>query len=133
MVLRVNDWPTTIRNNKHIVLLSGIVANKPNYETGSAMKLSFAKKSVDKKVETAKVWKLDADDDDEEINEDDLLDEEDKKKPDEASLRVCGTTGKRKACKDCSCGLAEELDGEKNGPAGVNTANTKSSCGSVRQ
>lgn len=39
---------------------------------------------------------------------------------------VCGTTGKRKACKDCSCGLAEELSGaQNNGPA------VKSSCGNV--
>lgn len=96
------------------------------------MKLSFAKTAEKKKAEAAKVWKLD-DDDDEEINEDDLLDEEDKKKPDEASLRVCGTTGKRKACKDCSCGLAEELDAEKNGKETVDTANAKSSCGSVRE
>ena len=28
-------------------------------------------------------------------------------------FRVCGTTGKRKACKDCSCGLREELDAGK--------------------
>ena len=42
---------------------------------------------------------------------------------------VCGTTGKRKACKDCSCGLAEELamEGEKT----VNTKVATSSCGSV--
>lgn len=106
-----------------------VIASKPNYETGSAMKLSFAKSATEKKAAAAKVWKLD-DDDEEEIDEDDLLDEEDKKKPDEASLRVCGTTGKRKACKDCSCGLAEELDAEKTGGA-VDTANAKSSCGSV--
>lgn len=42
---------------------------------------------------------------------------------------VCGTTGKRKACKDCSCGLAEELAAE-NKPK-VATENAKSSCGSV--
>lgn len=112
-------------------LLPELFASKPNYEIGSAVKLSFGK-SAQKQAETAKVWKLDADDDEEEINEDDLLDEEDKKKPDEASLRVCGTTGKRKACKDCSCGLAEELVAEKTGSAnGVDTANAKSSCGSV--
>ena len=43
---------------------------------------------------------------------------------------VCGTTGKRKACKDCSCGLAEELEAEKN-QGKVKTENAKSSCGSV--
>ena len=39
---------------------------------------------------------------------------------------VCGTTGKRKACKDCSCGLAEELaDGKE-----VTKKSVTSSCGS---
>lgn len=43
---------------------------------------------------------------------------------------VCGTTGKRKACKDCSCGLAEEL--EQEGMNGVQKEPLpKSSCGSV--
>ena len=41
-------------------------------------------------------------------------------------IQVCGTTRKRKACKDCSCGLAEELAGEKN----VAKAPLTSSCGS---
>lgn len=46
-------------------------------------------------------------------------------------ISVCGTTGKRKACKDCSCGLAEELQNEKVEKQ-KDTANAKSSCGSVR-
>jgi len=61
------------------------------------------------------------------IDEDSLLTEEDKQKPDPASLKVCGTTGKRKACKNCSCGLAEELASETR-PAGPPKG--KSSCGS---
>ena len=43
------------------------------------------------------------------------------------SSPVCGTTGKRKACKDCSCGLAEELDAGKP----PKTKSVTSSCGSV--
>lgn len=43
---------------------------------------------------------------------------------------VCGTTGKRKACKDCSCGLAEELSIESK--QNIQSTNTsKSSCGNV--
>ena len=63
----------------------------------------------------ANKWTLDDLDDDtvELIDEDTLLDEADLVKPDPQSLRVCGTTGKRKACKDCSCGLREELDAGK--------------------
>lgn len=44
---------------------------------------------------------------------------------------VCGTTGKRKACKDCSCGFAEELANGTKATAPA-SENAKSSCGSVR-
>lgn len=71
------------------------------------------------------------DDDDEMIDADELLDEEDKQKPTSESLRVCSTTGKRKACKDCSCGLAEELDAEAKGDSVDVNPTQKSSCGSV--
>lgn len=106
----------------------GTVGEKPNYEVGSKAKLSFAKKPA---TTPNKVWKLDVDDDDEMINADDLLDEEDKLKPTSESLRVCSTTGKRKACKDCSCGLAEELDAEAKGQNIDPNPTQKSSCGSV--
>jgi len=97
-----------------------ILCNKPNFEVGSSMKLGAKKVwKLDSNVETA--WTVNTDDD--VIDSDLLLDEDDLKKPDPASLRVCGTTGQRKACADCSCGLAEELKGEvKEEP--------KSSCGS---
>lgn len=107
-----------------------MVSEKPNYEIGSSAKLSlFAKKPS---TEAKKVWKIDMDDDEDEemINADDLLDEEDKQKPNPDSLRVCATTGKRKACKDCSCGLAEELEAESANKKPTNPTQ-KSSCGSV--
>lgn len=91
-------------------------------------KLSFAKKPA---AVTNKVWKLDIDEDDEMIDADDLLDEEDKKLPTSESLRVCSTTGRRKACKDCSCGLADELEAEAKGKAIDPNPTQKSSCGSV--
>ena len=109
---------------------------KPNFETGSSQRLSFAKKIEDKKAENSKAerkaaWSLDdqGGEDDEEVelvDTDTLIDEQDLVKPDTASLRVCGTTGKRKACKDCSCGLADEMaDGKEPTKKTVN-----SSCGS---
>ncbi|KAL1384587.1 hypothetical protein pipiens_013046 [Culex pipiens pipiens] len=129
----------TVRAN---LLLSGFIniasaegnvyiAEKPNYEIGSAAKLSLGGGA--NKAKVAAVWKLDVDDDgeaEERIDEDELLDEEDKVKPSAESLRVCGTTGKRKACKDCSCGLAEELDAESKGAAVAAAQSAKSSCGS---
>ncbi|XP_055546259.1 anamorsin homolog [Wyeomyia smithii] len=102
-----------------------VVAEKPNYEIGSAAKLSFGSN----KEKVAAVWKLNVDDEDEQIDADELLDDEDKIKPTAESLRVCETTGKRKACKDCSCGLAEELEAETKKSIVQNTG-IKSSCGS---
>jgi len=101
-----------------------VVSKKPKYEVGASSQLSF-KKAVPTSV--AAVWKLDDTVEDDLIDDDQLLDEEDLKKPDPSSLRVCGTTGKRKACKNCSCGLAEELasEGEKKEPTEMKT----SSCG----
>lgn len=105
-------------DSKHIVT---ITAEKPNFEVGSSCALKLGA-NVSEQV--ASLWKLDNTIDDDLIEADDLLSEEDLKKPDPGSLRVCGTTGMRKACKDCSCGLAEELAGEQ-APAKT------SSCGSV--
>jgi len=98
---------------------------KPAFEVGSSKLLSFAKKPEPKK---ASLWTLDDMEDDtvELIDENTLVEEADLVKPDPSSLRVCGTTGKRKACKDCSCGLKEELaDGKE-----VTTKSVSSSCGS---
>lgn len=94
-----------------------IVAQKPSFKIGSSVVLNLTPKE-------SNVWKLDSAVEDDLIDEDELLDEDDLKKPDATSLRVCGTTGKRKACKDCTCGLAEELSGKTKGE-GIQ----KSSCG----
>ncbi|KAI4481200.1 hypothetical protein M0804_009826 [Polistes exclamans] len=104
-----------------------IIAQKPSFEIGSSVPLNF-------KTKQTNIWKLNNIEDNLEednlldendlIDEDELLDEDDIIKPDITSLKVCGTTGKRKACKDCSCGLAEELNGKAE-DQGIQ----KSSCG----
>jgi len=118
------------------VLPSGLVplsASKPNFEVGASRLLSFAPKPVAAvapapTAAAGAVWTLEDMEDDtvELMDSDTLLDKEDLVKPDPASLRVCGTTGKRKACKDCSCGLREELEDGKE----PTTKSFTSSCGS---
>ncbi|XP_037539306.1 anamorsin isoform X2 [Nematolebias whitei] len=120
-----------------------ISASKPNYEVGSSsqIKLSFGKKTPkpDKPAldpNTVKMWTLsanDMDDDDMDLLDSDaLLDEDDLKKPDPGSLKApsCGEGGakKKKACKNCTCGLAEELEQESKEKQKTNLP--KSACGS---
>ena len=106
-----------------------VTASTPNHEVGASRLLSFAKPAAPvKAAPKADVWTLeDSEDDTVELMDDsELLNEEDLVKPDPASLRVCGTTGKKKACKDCSCGLKEELDDGKE----PSKKDFTSSCGS---
>jgi len=117
-----------------------IKANKPKFEIGSSVKLSFALKKkrsspdVAEKENAKKIWSLSVqdinDDDLELINDDDLLGEEDLKKPSAESLKApCGSGGPKpkKACKNCTCGLAEELS---NGVKQLKTKSVNSACGS---
>ena len=69
-------------------------------------------------------------DDNDLIDENALLEEEDLKKPEPM---VCGVPSdgeakKRRACKNCTCGLAEQLESETASQA---ANQVKSSCGSV--
>jgi len=106
---------------------SQMQCQKPNFEVGKSnkLKLNFAKKTT--KPDVSKVWTLsDANDDVEIIDSDALLGAEDFKRPDLSAIKTdCGTSkaGKRRACKGCTCGLKEELNGE---PAPLQ----KSACGS---
>jgi len=107
-----------------------INCQKPNFEVGktSRLPISFAKKN--RKTDVEKVWTLSAldmnDDNVGIIDSDSLLDANDLVRPDLSAIKTdCGTSknGKRKACKGCSCGLAEELE------TGV-APTQKSACGS---
>ncbi|KAI7904289.1 cytokine-induced anti-apoptosis inhibitor 1, Fe-S biogenesis-domain-containing protein [Cokeromyces recurvatus] len=108
-------WGTT-RIEQGVSRLSGkfgiahIEAKKPTYEIGQKISLNFGKnKNNNKRAVWANVSTDDLED------EDALLDESDKVKPSKESLTRpddCELTdGKRKACKNCTCGRAEEEEG----------------------
>jgi len=113
------------------VNIFSVTATKPMHEVGASRLLSFAKPAAvvpAAEPKKASVWTLEDMDDDtvELVDDTTLLEEEDMVKVDPSTLRVCGTTGKKKACKDCSCGLREELaDGKE-----PTTKSVNSSCGS---
>lgn len=102
-----------------------VTCKKPDFEVGSSIRLPGAKGAT-----TAGTWSINLDDDLDLANPDDLLTEEDLTRPDPASLKVCGTTGQRKACKNCVCGLKEELEDEDRQKKEEDRKNFKSSCGS---
>lgn len=60
------------------------------------------------------------------INDDDLLTEEDKIKP--TAVMDCGPGTTKKACKNCSCGMAE-LEAQEKTQLATDSSNAKSSCG----
>ena len=99
-------------------------AKKPNWDANASVPISLKKKQS---VQPAapKVWSVSADDGDELMDEDALLGEDDlKAKPKEVS--ECVASNGKKACKNCSCGLAEKLaEGED-----ASTAAPTSACGS---
>jgi len=124
-VIEEQKEPIEIKNS--IVIL----AKKPS---GAGTSVALKSIPVAQKT-TPKTWVLAAD----ETTEDDLVTEselltEDFAKPDPSLNKSidCGVgnkTTKKKACKDCTCGLAEELEtvAKPNVPS---TKNAKSSCGS---
>lgn len=130
-------WGITDENKKKDLVhsLNGqlhlveVVAKKPTYEIGASFALPFAKKAANGNGTTKKasIWTLSTDDD-ELVDEDQLLDDDDLIKPDKSTLTRpdCETSGKKKACKNCSCGLAEELEKESKPAPKAQT----SSCGS---
>jgi len=86
-----------------------VTGSKPNYNLGSAMTIS----------------------DQNTIDASTLLTKKDLEKPDDASLAApCGANKKkRRACANCTCGLAEEIAGN-DALSTEQRANPKSACGS---
>ncbi|XP_065914457.1 anamorsin homolog [Dysidea avara] len=133
--LKINN--VTVENSAASLLsIVEVQANKPSYEVGASTTLSFSQQvtSNGPNKSSAAIWTLSAndvlDDDIETLDPDSLLSEEDLIKPDPASLqRDCGSSksGKRRACKNCTCGLAEELDGGT--PSTSSSKPASSACG----
>uniref|UniRef100_A0A6G5A8Z5 Anamorsin homolog n=1 Tax=Rhipicephalus microplus TaxID=6941 RepID=A0A6G5A8Z5_RHIMP len=112
-----------------------ITCSKPSYEIGSSSKLAFAGSSTGNQEscsDVGKIWSLSAQDmldgEVDLVDPDQLITEEDFKKPDPSDLKACGGEKKRRACKNCTCGLAEELDREAAAKAAA-SQQQKSSCG----
>ncbi|KAJ5821144.1 uncharacterized protein N7525_010428, partial [Penicillium rubens] len=115
-------------------VLAGLVQSdngfeKPNFEPSAAVPLKFGLKKKNKPTPTAvpsiptgfaapmgidsPVTNHDRDEDDELINEDTLLSEEDLTRPIMPPPECQPKTGRRRrACKDCTCGLADKLEAE---------------------
>ena len=107
-----------------------VTCSKPTYDKDSFVAIKLEGPST--KVDLKSVWKLDnvLDDEFETIDPDSLLDDDDIKVMTPVSIKSCGDAAKKKkACKNCSCGLAEQLSDMEKKQAPINQ---KSSCGSVR-
>ncbi|XP_023772182.1 anamorsin homolog isoform X2 [Lactuca sativa] len=100
----------------------GIKAKKPTWKIGSSFSLKKPVKSLPK-VQIVDDMDL--------IDEDSLLSEEDLKKPQLPPVGDCEVGSTRKACKNCSCGRAEEEEKvQKLGVTMEQLENPKSACGS---
>ncbi|VDK55541.1 unnamed protein product [Anisakis simplex] len=100
---------------------------QPSVHVGESFSLKLPSKVNEKKQ---KIWSINAENEDENlIDEDNLLLEQDFIKPSVNSLKVgcdenVGAQKKIRACKNCTCGLAEELEQK------TSTSDApKSSCG----
>lgn len=99
-----------------------IKGKKASWTVGS----SFSIKKVTKAVP-----KIQLDDESDLIDEDSLLTEEDLKKPQLPLVGDCEVGSTRKACKNCTCGRAEEEEkAVKLGLTAEQINNPKSACGS---
>lgn len=101
--IRISGFTGEVATNNEVGIT--VSASKPQFDsTASALKLP-----------AANIVSLSAVDDDL-VDEDDLLEEEDKVKPSADQLKAaCGDASgekKKRACKNCTCGLADEEEAE---------------------
>ncbi|KAM4122038.1 hypothetical protein ACB094_01G051800 [Castanea mollissima] len=99
----------------------GVKAMKPSWKIGSSFAIKKATKTLPK---------VQIDDDFDLIDEDSLLSEEDLKKPQLPRVDDCEVGSTRKACKNCTCGRAEEEQKVQLGFTAEQINNPQSACGS---
>ncbi|KAJ6736014.1 ANAMORSIN-like protein [Salix viminalis] len=104
-----------------VICSFGVKAKKPSWNIGSSFAL---KKSIKSPV------KVQNDDYSDLIDEDSLLTEEDLKKPQLPPVGDCEVGSAKKACKNCTCGRAEEEEKVKLGLTMDQLENPQSACGS---
>ncbi|XP_058097942.1 anamorsin homolog [Magnolia sinica] len=98
-----------------------IRAKKPSWEMGSSFSIKTTANSLPK---------VQIDDDSDLIDEDSFPSDEDLKKPQLPLVGDCEVGGKRKACKNCTCGLAEAVEKvQKLGLIAEQLNNPQSACG----
>lgn len=97
-----------------------IVGKKASWTVGSVFAIKKAKT----------LPKLMMDDESDLIDEDSLLTEEDLKKPQVPAVSDCEVGRTRKACKNCTCGRAEEEEKVLLGLTAEQITNPQSACGS---
>jgi hypothetical protein len=127
-------WGITTATTADSFALVTLTAKRPTYEIGARTTLSFAQKaSTEEQAKKSAAWAslLSQNDNVDLEDEDALLDEADLAKPSAASLaRPEGCGPKKRACKNCTCGLAEiEAAEAKAAAAAAATKAPTSSCG----
>lgn len=100
----------------------GVKAKRPSWKIGSSFSIKKSAKSLPK---------VQIDDDADLIDEDSLLSEEDLKKPQLPPVGDCEVGSTRKACKNCTCGRAEQEEKVQKLELTMDQLdNPKSACGS---
>ena len=101
--------------------MSSYIAKAPSYSLSAISSLNEISLN-----DPNDIWRLEGDDLDDLIDTDALLESEDLVKPVDNSCGVINeVTKKKRACKNCTCGLAEAEQAE----ADTVPTNVKSSCG----
>jgi len=125
---------TSVTQSTPQVSVIEVFSRKPNWEIGASNSLlRKPKTSNNTQVSNKKRWIVSDDLDEELIDEEALLGEEDLKLPVKCSTDTLVSSGKKKACKNCTCGRAQLQDDDIVEPKPqletTDLANFKSSCG----